>query len=310
MSEASLPPMRQPEQDGRLGDLTRGALAAAVAVARELGLDVGQPRVLANDQSLLVHLSPSPVVARVATRIAWSRPDPAAWLAREVAVASHAAANGGSVVPPTSQADPGPHTRDGYAMTLWTYVEADDQLASESEVGKAVGQLHLSLRDFPRSALPDRLPVHAQIESGLAALTRDRVVDAGTLERLAAMHGQVSRELAAVRGTDGVIHGDAHPWNLLHTHAGWRWIDMEETGFGAQEFDLAVLASKVDDPQAALASYASTVGRAVVRRETLAPFQRIRELETVVWGLGMAVTDPTFRDTAEDRLMRLLEQPP
>jgi hypothetical protein len=85
---------------------------------------------------------------------------------------------------------------------------------------------------------------------------------------------------------------------------------MEETGFGAREFELAVLASKVDDPESALASYASTVGSAVVPQERLAPFQRIRELETVVWGLGMAVTDPSFRDTAEDRLMRLLEQPP
>jgi Ser/Thr protein kinase RdoA (MazF antagonist) len=310
MSEAPPPPEPQAQPDDRLDGLARGALTAAVAVARELGLDVGQPTVLANDQNLLVHLSPSPVVARVATRIAWSRPDPAAWLAREVAVASHAARNGGPVVPPTDLVEPGPHTRDGHALTLWTYVDADEGLASEFEVGEALGQLHLSLRDFPRSALPDRLPVHAQIENGLAALTRDRVVDGGTLERLAAMHRQLSLELDPVKGTEGVIHGDAHPWNLLHIQAGWRWIDMEETGFGPQEFDLAVLASKVDDPKAALASYASTVGTAVVPQEMLAQFQRIRELETVVWGLGMAVTDPSFRDTAEDRLRRLLEQPP
>jgi Ser/Thr protein kinase RdoA (MazF antagonist) len=290
-----------------LDSISRGGLTAAVAVARELGLEVRQPRVLASDQNLLVHVSPSPIVARVATRIAWSRPDPAAWLAREVAVASHAAANDGPVVPPADLVDPGPHVRDGYAMTFWTYVEADDELASESEVGEALGQLHLSLRDFPRSALPDGLPVHAQIENGLAALGRDRVVDAGTIERLSAMHRQLSGEVDAVAGTRGVIHGDAHPWNLLRTRRGWRWIDMEETGFGAQEFDLAVLATKVDDPDAALASYAATVGHRQVGRETLAPFQRIRELETVVWGLGMAVSDPSFRKTAEDRLTRLLE---
>ena len=299
MSEAS-------SQAADLDSLARGALSAAVVIARELGLDVGQPKILSNDQNLLLLLSPSPVVARVATRIAWSRPDPAAWLAREVAVAAHAAGNGGPVVPPTALVDPGPHNKDGYALTLWTYVEADGDLASESEMGEALGQLHLSLRDFPRSALPDRLPVHAQIENGIAALTRDRVIEAETLERLARMHEQLSRGLEAIKGTDGVIHGDAHPWNLLHTDAGWRWIDMEETGFGPQEFDLAVLASKVDDPEAALASYASTMGSAVVLPAMLAPFQRIRELETVVWGLGMAVTDPSFRETAEDRLRRLL----
>jgi Ser/Thr protein kinase RdoA (MazF antagonist) len=148
--------------------------------------------------------------------------------------------------------------------------------------------------------------VHAQIENGLAALERERVVDPETLKALAAMHKGLSLELDAIDGTDGVLHGDAHPWNLLDTEAGWRWIDMEETGFGPQEFDLAVMASKVDDAQLALAQYASTMGRPMVQMEVLAPYQRIRELETVVWGLGMAVTDPSFHEAAQDRLRRLL----
>src|SRR5256885_5451698 len=310
MSEASLPPMRQPEQDGRLGDLTRGALAAAVAVARELGLDVGQPRVLANDQNLLVHLSPSPVVARVATRIAWSRPDPAAWLAREVAVAAHAARNGGPVVPPAGQVDPGPHSRDGFALTLWTYVEETPELATEAEVGESLARLHLSLRDFPSNGLPDQLPVHAQIENGLAALQREAVIHVDTLKALEDRHMALSRELGGVDGTPGVVHGDAHPWNLLRTSAGWRWIDMEETGFGAQEFDLAVLASKVEDPEGALVAYASVMRRPAVPGEQLAPFQRIRELESVVWELGMAVADASYSEGAQDRLQRLLRTVP
>jgi Ser/Thr protein kinase RdoA (MazF antagonist) len=309
VNEASSPAESQFEADA-LDALARGALTAAIQVGRELGLDVVRPRVLSNDQNLLVHLWPSPVVARVATRIAWSRPDPAAWLAREVAVATHAARNGGPVVPSAAAVDPGPHKRDGYELTLWTYVESSDELASEAEVGEALARLHLSLRDFPRDALPPGLPVHAQIENGLAALERESVVDQETLEALSAMHDQLSGELAAIDGTQGVLHGDAHPWNLLRTDAGWRWIDMEETGFGPQEFDLAVLATKVDDANTALSAYASTMGRPVVQMEVLAPFQRIRELETVVWGLGMAVTDPSFQETANDRLRRLLHDAP
>jgi Ser/Thr protein kinase RdoA (MazF antagonist) len=290
----------------RLDALAQGALTAAVRVGRELGLAVDRPQVLSNDQNLLVHLSPSPVVARVATRIAWSRPDPAAWLAREVAVAAHAAQNAGPVVPPTAEVDPGPHRRDGYDLTLWTFVASSDKLASEAEVGEALARLHRSLRDFAIDTLPPRLPVHAQIDNGLAALERESVVDPETLNALAAMHERLSLELAAIHGTDGVLHGDAHPWNLLDTEAGWRWIDMEETGFGPQEFDLAVLASKVGDARVALAQYASTMGRPMVQMDVLAPFQRIRELETVVWGLGMAATDPSFQEAAQDRLRRLL----
>jgi Ser/Thr protein kinase RdoA (MazF antagonist) len=289
--------------------LARGALTAAVRVAREHGIDVARPRVLSNEQNLLVHLSPSPVVARVATRIAWSRPDPAAWLGREVAVASHAARNGGPVVAPTSLADPGPHTSDGYHLTLWTYVASSDQLASDAEVGEALARLHLSLRDFPSNSLPGRLPVHAQIENELSALERDNVVDAPTLAALKDLHENLSVELDGVQGTDGVLHGDAHPWNLLRTVAGWRWIDMEETGFGPQEFDLAVLASKVRDVDAALSRYASTMGSPEVARDLLVPFQGIRELESVVWGLGMAVFDPSSREAAQDRLKRLLDGP-
>jgi Ser/Thr protein kinase RdoA (MazF antagonist) len=195
---------------------------------------------------------------------------------------------------------------NGFAMSLWTYVESSTDLASEAEVGEALARLHLSLRYFPGESLPTRLPVHAQIENGLSALERERIVDAATIRRLRELHDQMSRNLAALKGTPGVLHGDAHPWNLLRTEAGWRWIDMEETGFGPQEFDLAVLASKVDDPDSALAAYSSAMQRPRVASEVLVPFQKIRELETVVWGLGMAVTDQTYRDEANDRLERLL----
>jgi Ser/Thr protein kinase RdoA (MazF antagonist) len=299
---------REVQPDPPLDSLAAGAMRAATEVAREHGLPVESPRMLANDQNLLVHLSPSPVVARVATRIAWSRPDPEAWLAREVAVVAYAAGKGAPVVPPTPLVNPGPHSRNGYHLTLWTYVESDDRLASEAEVGEALARLHLALADFPTETLPDRLPVHAQIENGLSALQRENVESLETLRRLRDLHAEYSAALAEVRGTNGVIHGDAHPWNLLSTEAGWRWIDLEETGFGPQEFDLAVLATKVDDPQGALASYAATMGRPVVAQELLAPFQQIRELETVIWGLGMAVSDPGFRGTAQERLQRLLDR--
>jgi Ser/Thr protein kinase RdoA (MazF antagonist) len=287
--------------------MSEAAFDAAIKVAREAGIMIDQPRVLSDDQNLLVHLAPSPVVARVATRIAWSRPDPEAWLRREVAVATHAPQNAGPVVAPTRLMDPGPHRRDGYAMTFWTYAKSTERLASKAEAGDALARLHRSLQDYPASSLPDRLPVHAQIENGLAALARDGVVGSATLETLGAMHEQLSAELATIDGTKGVIHGDAHPWNLLFTEGTWRWIDLEETGFGPREFDLAVLATKVDDADAALFAYAATMGSRAPDKVVLVPFERIRELESVIWGLGMAVTDPSHRDAANQRLERLLK---
>jgi hypothetical protein len=46
---------------------SRRAVAAAVGLAREKGIRVDEPFVLADLFSLMVHLRPAPVVARVAT---------------------------------------------------------------------------------------------------------------------------------------------------------------------------------------------------------------------------------------------------
>jgi Ser/Thr protein kinase RdoA (MazF antagonist) len=300
-TDPAISPARSLEEPARTG------FTAAVRLAREQGLAVERPRVLWDEQNLIVHLAPSPVVARVATRIAWSRPDPVAWLAREVTVARHAAAHAGPVVAPTDLVDPGPHITDGYALSLWTYVTHSGATPTEREVGTALARLHMSLTDFP-TVLPDRLPVHAQIENGLSALERDRLLDAATLTALRDRHAAFALELDGVPGTPGVVHGDAHPANLLNVDGEWRWIDLEETGFGPQEWDLAILAIKVDDPDEALSAYASAAGAPVPPPDVLLPFQRARELETVVWALGMAHQDPGgYRDFASERLAKLLD---
>ncbi len=57
----------------RVATLTRGGLAAALAVARRHKLPADDPRILSARGNLLVHLAPAPVVARVATLTAWTR---------------------------------------------------------------------------------------------------------------------------------------------------------------------------------------------------------------------------------------------
>ncbi len=80
----------------RFAEMTHAGLAAAVTVAHAQGLPADDPEVLSSRGNVLVHLRPAPVVARVATLTAWTRSEPFQWLAREVAVAGYAAANGGA----------------------------------------------------------------------------------------------------------------------------------------------------------------------------------------------------------------------
>jgi hypothetical protein len=62
------------------------ALAAACAVAVDHGLPCGDAEVVYAGSNVLVHLRPSPVVARVMTGTVVLHDDPRSWLSREVAV--------------------------------------------------------------------------------------------------------------------------------------------------------------------------------------------------------------------------------
>ena len=62
--------------------VSAAAARAAVSVAADLGVACAEPVVLADGANVIVHLSPSPVVAKVAASTTAVRADGAAWLQR------------------------------------------------------------------------------------------------------------------------------------------------------------------------------------------------------------------------------------
>jgi aminoglycoside phosphotransferase (APT) family kinase protein len=273
----------------RFAEMTRAGLAAAVGVAREHGLPADDPEVLSSRGNVLVHLRPAPVVARVATLTAWTRSEPFRWLAREVAVAQCAAANGGPVVPPTALADPGPHWSDGLAVSLWTFVPPSPQRPAPAEFGVALARLHRATADFP-GELPVLATLRAQISDALAALERERVLERGVLAALRDRHAEILAALEDLGGPGLVLHGDAHPGNLLWTPTGWLWTDLEETCRGPRAFDLAVLVrgQSADDAATALAAYGDVTGEPLPEPGELAWYDWARALEGAVWTAAMA----------------------
>ena len=181
---------------GQIGELTRRGQAAVAALARRLGLPGDRQVVLSSRGGPRpVDLAPAPVVARVATLTGWSRRDPAVWLAREVAVAGYAGGRGGPVVPPASEVDPGPHWQDGFAVSLWEYVRAEDRQAGPAEAGVALARLHEAIRECP-AELAELSGAREQISDGLDALERGSVIDGGTVSALRAVHAEVLAGLA------------------------------------------------------------------------------------------------------------------
>jgi hypothetical protein len=295
--------------DGRIASVTRQGVAAAVALARRLGLPADDPVVLSSRGNLLVHYAPAPVVARVATLTASTRRDPFAWLAREVAVAAHVAGRGGPVVAPTAVVDPGPYREDGFAISLWQHVVAAPGVPEAAQAGVALARLHHAARDCPAD-IGDLAPVTEQISDALDTLERESLVDSSVVALLRSAHADVLAELAAGGGEPIVLHGDAHTGNLLAVdESGWLWTDLEETSRGPAEWDLAVLAGRDGRGGGlpALRAYAAEAGTTPIDIGRLAPFHRARALEGAVWTLCVAHLFPSrYAQTARDQLAEVL----
>lgn len=184
---------------------------------------------------MLVHLRPSPVVARV-SRTLVSRGRQA--LERELAFAQAAAEAGAPVVPPVEAV---PFERGGRLITLWRYVEhRRPEPADAPAVGRSLRALHEAVAgadlDLPRF---DRLD---EVAEKLATLAPDAVVSEEDIALMAAAIDAARARLRTLAFEEQPVHGDAHLGNVLVGADGPLWADLENVCRGPLEYDLACLA--------------------------------------------------------------------
>jgi hypothetical protein len=230
------------------------AVAAAVALAHAHGLRVEEPTVLNDLFSVMVHLRPAPVVARVPTWISRLRSPVSDWLDREVAVTSFLSEQGAPVVAPSRELPPGPHSYAGHTMSFWTYLEPDpDRTPTAADCSAMLVDLHAALRSYP-GELPTLAPAVVDLPRWLTTLdpaVAGDLLSPAEVARVRAAAERLGRFLAAPGGEVQPLHGDAHPNNLIATRQGLVWIDFEEVCRGPVEWDLATMM----DPDAVAAHH-------------------------------------------------------
>jgi len=257
---------------------------AAVTVATSLGVECDDPVVLHDGSNVVVHLRPSPVVARVATVTADLRPGVEAWFARDATVARHVAARGVLATRPLGE----PIVTSGTAVALWQYEPHDARALSPVEVASQLASLHDALADLdadlPRLAPCDDMErMLTLVPSPVAALLRDETARLRT---------------ALADFPIRPVHGDAHPGNLLVTPSGLMWNDFEDAWLGPLGWDLACLATSGRvDGSAAVAAYPGEVSA-----EELAVCVELRTLFGVGWRFVMATRFPHRLPEAEAAL--------
>ena len=113
------------------------------------------PVILADGANVIVHLSPAPVVAKVAASTPAVRPDNAAWLQRELDVVRFLAGRGVPVMTPSPEVPPVVHHGDGQVMSFWRYLSPVPGLAGEETIGSMLRDLHAELaRQLPPPSSP------------------------------------------------------------------------------------------------------------------------------------------------------------
>jgi hypothetical protein len=200
-----------------------GTVDAAVAVAAAHGVRCDRPVVLRQAWHVLVHLSPSPVVARVTSGAPGVDP---ADVERELSVASHAARAGAPVVEPSDLLPPGPHLHDGHVIVFWHYLVQSGKVDAAA-AGRGLFMIHDSLTDYD-GELP-RAGRGAEVRAMLAPFA-----PSSDIELLCEL---ASRQLPVGQA----LHGDAHLLNCIQTSAGPIWHDLETACRGPREYDLAAL---------------------------------------------------------------------
>ncbi|MFF4417710.1 phosphotransferase [Streptosporangium sp. NPDC001559] len=235
-------------------DRTAAAVEAAVTAGRGLGLTVTGPTVLHDVFSVVVHLAPSPVVARVPTVL--PRPDDLAALARrqrdELDVTRWLADQAIPVIAPSPLVPREPVRRGGFSMTFWTFVEkARDKEPDYAANAESVADLHAALRAYPGRRLEFLSAADPRfITDGLALLDRHPgLIGAAELGR-ARREWRLLEPLVRSRrafearfpGVDlQPIHGDSPPANIFNAVDGDLYADFELVTLGPVEWDLAVL---------------------------------------------------------------------
>jgi Ser/Thr protein kinase RdoA (MazF antagonist) len=269
---------------------------AATAVAARLGLDVGEPRLLRDLTNVVVHLAPSPFVARVP--LTFTRLRGRAWVEREVALVAALAAAGGRVAAPSEGVDPGPHEEDGFLVTLWDYVDHDsDRELEAARAGVALRDIHDLLARADASGLPHFARLD-EIEALVAALQLD-AVDRDVFRRA------LDVAAGAVEAIDTPlqpVHGDAHPGNVLRGSSGPRWSDFENACLGPRELDLACTEIRARARGRTAEDDALIAGYGEHDRELVAAIVPIHSLFLAAWTFALAERTPEVLPSARERL--------
>jgi hypothetical protein len=276
------------------------AIRAAIRTGAGLGIASTEPAILADGANVIVHLRPSPVVAKIAASTTAVRAEAGAWLQRELDVARFLTAAGAPVMAPSPEVPAVVYHGDGHVMSFWRYYRPAGGFPGEAVIGSMLADLHALLRQYQ-----GEIPALAPMRDIPAFLSRAQTqLSAGDAQALAEAFKRLIAELDPASCAGQPLHGDAGVGNLMATDAGWIWHDFEDVCSGPVAWDLApAAASPRLDISRVLAAYGEPVDAG-----QLALCEQLRLLHLTIWYSLYAERLPQCRARAAELLAKWRER--
>jgi thiamine kinase-like enzyme len=129
---------------------------------------------------------------------------------------------------------------------MWTYFESVRRMLPPVEYAQSLERLHAGLRqvDITTPHFMDRVAATQQ-----DVANRDVTPDLAETDRalLAKRPRDLRRSIVSRCAPEQLLHGEPHPWNVLNTENGPRFIDFENTAHGLVEYDLGWVPKEVSE---------------------------------------------------------------
>ncbi|GGH86497.1 hypothetical protein JOD43_003574 [Pullulanibacillus pueri] len=211
-------------------------IKALVKRAPQLGLSNIDPVILSDAGNLIVHLSPYPIVARIAKL--FDGDNSTFWknvLLQELKVVEYLERHKVPVISLVKDVSPGPHKIDSTWMTLWEYIAPVELPPLESQ--EAISMLNVLSKALKSYEGPMQvLGAWKNVNQAAEYLTKREDKD----ERILVLLEEYEKVYKDIRRLELFpAHGDAHPNNLIPSSQGWKWIDFEDVSLMLKFWDLA-----------------------------------------------------------------------
>jgi len=267
------------------------AIKAAMQIAATYGLKSKEPVVLKDSNNTVIHLTPSPVVAKVATTILTRQT--VSNLAHELKVALHLVKLEAPIVPPSLEIPPTTYWSDDLEITFWHYCSGKvRENIDHPELVAALQQFHAALASYKGALKPfteDYAVCYSLLDSDHLSpdLSRD---DRRFLRQL---YEHLSASLQNLDYERVPVHTEIHGGNILWTNGKPLLIDFESCSRGPRELDFLFFSAK------------NLSACPDLNKPLMNILSQLRSFRVAVWCWSQPDRAPEVREAAEYHLGRL-----